>query len=597
LNQKVDRITASKSAIPMMLTGILYFKSLILLFSLYEFSVRVLLLSFLSFAPIFVIVSFSFLFEGRKKWMYFVIVDLVFSILFYADLVYFRGLNQLFSIYVLFIKNLTFNFGASTGGYFYNIDFVMLIDLIFLFYVTRRSKKLSNNQLPLIKKESFAKKSLLFATSFTFSFLIMITQFFAVRQTIGMENYENFALFLSPVGNHLVNVASYVSEKVKTLSEVEHYDIKSWFAANEKNLDADPQYEDLYGILKGKNIIVIHYESLEKFVLDSSFYGKEITPNLNKILDSSISFTVKEQVREGTSSDTELMFNTGLYPTLKGSAFMSYGENAYFSLPKLLKQDGYETMTIHGDEAKFWNRDVVYPNLGIDKYVDESLFEDKRYSGLGILDESLFDQSLKEIKKTDSPFYSYIMTVTSHTPFNLEEEYRFLGIPGDDADAGYLESIHYTDHYLGEFYDSLKEKGILENSAIIIFGDHEGIHKYQDSNLPENNGEIPFIVSIPGMEGFEVDQLGGQIDMLPTLLYLLGVDKEVYSESVMGSNLLKSDPGSVILPTGELQGETKDKEHLLKASGVANLIITGNYFAEDPETEGKIFDDNIGRSR
>jgi len=276
---------------------------------------------------------------------------------------------------------------------------------------------------------------------------------------------------------------------------------------------------------------------------------------------------------------------------------MSYGENAYFSLPKLLKQDGYETMTIHGDEAKFWNRDVVYPNLGIDKYVDESLFEDKRYSGLGILDESLFDQSLKEIKKTDSPFYSYIMTVTSHTPFNLEEEYRFLGIPGDDADAGYLESIHYTDHYLGEFYDSLKEKGILENSAIIIFGDHEGIHKYQDSNLPKNNGEIPFIVSIPGMEGFEVNQLGGQIDMLPTLLYLLGVDKEVYSESVMGSNLLKSDPGSVILPTGELQGETKDKEHLLKASEIANLIITGNYFAEDPETEGKIFDDNIGRSR
>ena len=597
MNRKIERITASKWAIPMMLTGILYLKSLILLFSLYEFSVRVLLLSFLSFAPIFLIASFSFLFEGRRKWMYFVTVDLIFSVLFYADLVYFRGLNQLFSIYVLFIKNLTFDFGASTGGYFYNIDFIMLIDLPLLFYVTRRSKKLSKNQPSLVRKESLARKSLFFVTSFTFSFLIMITQFFAVRQTIGMENYENYALLLSPVGNHLVNVASYVSDKVRALSEEENLDIKAWFAENEKNLEVDPRYEDLYGVLKGKNIIVIHYESLEKFVLDSSFYGKEITPNLNKLLDSSISFTVKEQVREGTSSDTELMFNTGLYPTLKGSAFMSYGENTYFSLPKLLKEEGYATMTIHGDEAKFWNRDVVYPNLGIDKYVDESLFEDKRYSGLGILDESLFDQSLKEIEKTHSPFYSYVMTVTSHTPFNLEEEYRFLGIPGEDADAGYLESMHYTDHYLGEFYDALEEKGILENSAIIIFGDHEGIHKYHESSLPENHGDIPFIVNVPGMEGFEVDQLGGQIDMLPTLLYLLGVDKDVYSGSVMGSNLLKSDLGSVILPTGELFGETEAKEHLMKSGEIANLIITGNYFAEDPLNEGKVIDSSVGRSR
>ena len=85
MNQKVERITASKWAIPMMLTGILYVKSLILLFSLYEVSVRILLLSFLSFAPIFVIVSFSFLFEGRRKWMYFVTTDLVFSVMFYAD--------------------------------------------------------------------------------------------------------------------------------------------------------------------------------------------------------------------------------------------------------------------------------------------------------------------------------------------------------------------------------------------------------------------------------------------------------------------------------------------------------------------------------
>src|SRR5690606_10056264 len=126
-------------------------------------------------------------------------------------------------------------------------------------------------------------------------------------------------------------------------------------------------------------------------------------------IKNSINFTnVKEQIQEGVSSDAELMFNTGLYPTQKGSAFMSYGENEYFALPKLLKNMGYRTTAIHGDKATFWNRDIVYPNIGIERYVDEDLFEDKRFSGLGILDESLFRQSVKEIEKSTDPSYTYV---------------------------------------------------------------------------------------------------------------------------------------------------------------------------------------------
>lgn len=579
MDRLTKKLSDSKWALATLLGLILYGKSLFLLFTLYEVSVRVVLLSLLSIAPIALVVSFIFLFAGRGRWKYFFLVNVFFSVLFYADMVYFKGLNQLFSVYVLYIKNISFDFGSSASGYFMSYDFVVLLDLPVFLLMLRKSRIYEKEQTLKPQWGGALLRRTRFAVALTLSGLLMATQVMAVSGVEDMENFENHALLLSPVGNHLVNMASFVAEKVMNLTEGDRAEIKDWFEANAQNLTADETHAEDFGVLKGKNIVVLHFESLENFVLQETADGQEITPNLNRILKESYFFSgVREQVREGTSSDTELMFNTGLYPTQKGSAFMSYAENTYFALPKLLKSQGYATMTLHGDDSKFWNRDVMYPTLGIERYIDESLFEDKRYSGLGILDESLFQQSLLEIGRTKEPFYAYIMTVTSHTPFNLEEEYRYLGLPGDTADAGYLESIHYTDYHFGKFYEELKKKGLLENTAFVIFGDHEGIHKYHETELPENDKKIPFIVHVPGMKGEEIDRIGGQIDMLPTLLYLLGEEESTYGDKVMGTNLFHPGTGSVILASGEIIGDPEDPVHLQQAGILANKILAGDYF-------------------
>ena len=582
MDRMIKRLTKNKWTLPLILVVVLYLKSLFLLVTLYEASPRIFLMSLLSFAPISVIVSFSFLFEGRKKLIYLFVVNAFYSITFYADMTYFDGLNRLFSLYVLYLKNISPEFAASTGEYFMNLNFLVFTDLPFALYFVVKSKGIVKRETEAVKRnrEATLKKISLFGTAFAMSFIVMLTQFFTVAKTAGIENYENHALMLSPVGNHMINMAAYVRDSVKKLNEEEVSEVDAWFNKNSTHFSIDQQYEDLKGILAGKNLIVVHFESLESFVLDYEFEGQEITPNINKLMENSISFpNVYEQIQEGVSSDSELMFNTGLYPAQKGSAFMSYGENTYFALPKLLQRSGYHTMAVHGDKDTFWNRDIVYPNIGIDDYIHEDLFEDKRYSGLGILDESLFKQSVKEIERTSKPYYSYVMTVTSHTPFTIEEEHRYLGVPGEDNDAGYLESIHYTDYHLGKFYEELEEKGELENTAIIVFGDHEGIHKYHESALPENNKKVPFFIHIPGMEGMEVDTIGGQVDMLPTILYMLGAEEETYSDKVMGSNLLREGVGSVILSTGEVIGVPHDMDHLTEAPYISNLILTGDYFA------------------
>jgi len=582
MDSMIRKLTKNKWTLPLILVAVLYIKSLFLLVTLYDASPRVLFMSLLSFAPIGVIVSFSFLFEGRKKLIYFFLINALYSFIFYADMTYFDGLNRLSSLYVLYLKNISPEFAASATSYFINLNFLVFMDLPFGAYFVLKSKGIVKRETEAVKRnrEATLKKISLFGTAFAMSFILMLTQLFTATKAGGIENYENHPLMLSPVGNHIVNMATYVRDKVKTLNEEEINGVDAWFNKNNTHFEIDEQYKDLKGILAGKNLIVIHYESLESFALDYEFEGQEITPNVNKLMENSINFTnVHEQIQEGVSSDAELMFNTGLYPAQKGSAFMSYGENTFFALPKLLQRSGYHTIAVHGDKNTFWNRDVVYPNIGIDDYIDEELFEDKRYSGLGILDESLFKQSIKEIEKTTTPYYSYVMTVTSHTPFLIEEEHRYLGVPGDDNDAGYLESIHYTDYHLGKFYEELEEKGELDNTALIIFGDHEGIHKYHETNLPDNDKKVPFFIHIPGMESIDVNTIGGQIDMLPTLLYLLGTDEEVYSDKVMGSNLLREGLGSVILATGEVIGVPHDMDHLATAPYISNLILTGDYFS------------------
>ncbi|MDP4110085.1 MAG: LTA synthase family protein, partial [Bacillota bacterium] len=317
-------------------------------------------------------------------------------------------------------------------------------------------------------------------------------------------------------------------------------------------------------------------------VVNRSFYGKEITPNINKILKNSIYFShIHEQVKDGNSSDCELMVNASVYPLSAGSAFLRFGGNKYVTLPSLLKEEGYKTLAIHGDDKVFWNRSRVYPMLGYDRFIDEKMFEDKSSCGMGVLDSSLFSQTIKEIKRTEEPYFMSLITITSHMPFNLDKDLRMLNLPDNGVTNGYLECIRYVDEAIGQFYERLNSEGLLKDTVIVIYGDHEGIHKYYSTTLPNNSKEIPFAVIIPGFKGFVVDKTGGQIDMMPTLAYLLGIDENKYETAVMGRNLFSSAPGTAVLSDGAILGEADDTEHLKEAQKVSDIIIKGDYFERE----------------
>ena len=311
-----------------------------------------------------------------------------------------------------------------------------------------------------------------------------------------------------------------------------------------------------YGIAKDRHVFVIQVESLQGFVIDKKVNGQEITPNLNALLKDSVYFdNVYQQIGAGNTSDTEWLMHTSIYPEGMDPTVNVINGNPVPSLLHTLGEKGYGTATYHADPITYWSRDKLYPALGFDYvYTDEEIPK-KQVIGFGPADEVLFDFVLKQLPSQlikNKKMYSNIITLTSHTPFEMPETLQNLTLPGsyDDSYVGnYFQSIRYTDEQIGNFVDTLKKDGLYDESLILIYGDHSGIHgapvTEKDESIlldllghPYNLSDrfvIPVIFTGGGLfSGETINHLGGQVDLMPTLLNLLGIQ---HHEQMMGHNL------------------------------------------------------------
>jgi phosphoglycerol transferase MdoB-like AlkP superfamily enzyme len=395
----------------------------------------------------------------------------------------------------------------------------------------------------------------------------------------------------SPLGYHLFDAVYYFKECVtEELSPEDDEIIAKWFEQKKENLP-DNKYK---GLFQGKNLLYINVESLENFVINQKTGDKEITPFFNSLLKNSLYFSeYYEQVNDGTSSDADFLVNTSVYPLRKQSTFMRFPYNTYNSLPKLLSTKGYSTLAIHPDRPSNWNWSQSMSSIGFDKYIDVLDLKLDEWLIIGLSDESYLRQIEPMVISQKQPFYTFMVTQSSHGPFNLPEEKRELGLK-ESLDksymGGYFESVHYTDKYLSQFIGNLDKKSLLDNTVVVISGDHTGIHKYNYEMPPaedcegwwyDNRMRIPLIIYSKGMQGEEIKVRGGQVDLLPTIAYLMGVEEEAITNSAMGRNLLKTNKDFAILAGGQYVGNylnTSEKEYTLKGLEIADKIIRSNYF-------------------
>lgn len=368
-----------------------------------------------------------------------------------------------------------------------------------------------------------------------------------------------------------------------------------------------------FGAARGKNLILIQMESLQNFVINLKIDGKEITPNLNRLAGSSFYFPhFYQQVGQGNTSDAEFIVNTSYYVPPDGPATQMYAPKELPSLPKLLQTQGYDTATFHTNEVDFWNRGELYAALGFNRYYDKGNFfgeEDPIFYGSS--DEVLYSKTADELARMDQnsqPFYSHVISMSAHNPFSIPEDKYKMVLP--DRYEGtlvgdYIRAQNYADYALGLFMKQLQDNGVWDNSLIVLYGDHRGLpifslEEEDQALLQEIFGyeytereliNIPLIISSTDVTASTIqEQIGGQVDILPTISNLLGVSLQNYIH--FGQDLLNQStynllPQRYYLPTGSF---VNNEELFLSGSGFddgQHLPLSGNSVHTKQATEAE----------
>lgn len=366
------------------------------------------------------------------------------------------------------------------------------------------------------------------------------------------------------------------------------------------------------GILEGYNVVFVHMEGMQTYLMDLVFNGVEATPNLNRLAEEGMFFSnFYPQVSIGTSSDTEFTLTTSLMPAASGAVFTSYYDREYITIPKLLKEKGYYTFSMHGNYASMWNRATVHPLLGYDDmYFEESYTYNEdaedpnnlEYINLGISDKKFFEQVVPIMEQIEAEHTNYmgtVITLSNHSPFKFLDKYgeydmsttyeecdEVTGVCTEvttnylyGTDAGnYIMSSHYADAALGEFFEYINQSDAFENTVFVLYGDHDAklsrnalnyLYNYDyrtgelkseddptyipyDEYDHELNKNTPLIIWTKNSElrsklHGEVDYVMGMYDVMPTIGNMLGIENEF----AMGHDIFNiKDDNYVVFPNG-----------------------------------------------
>lgn len=541
--------------------------------------------------------SFTFLFKGKGRFIYIGALNIILSAIMLLDITYYRGFYTFPSIMLIQQTANLNNMGGTILSMFSIYDLLFIIDIIvwFIFIVRNYEYLLSitsaNKKLFLL---SFIS-SLIVVLITPFNYYVLNNKSSFTSDLMKIKDATKNVQVLGPIGYHLQDIlVVYDESKIYTITDEEQNKINKYYEYKNENLPNN----EYFGMFKDYNLLVIQVESLESFVLQKDYNGQKITPVLDNLINTGIYFpNIYEQVNEGTSSDSDLMVNTSMYPLRRGSTFFRKPDTTYNSLPNILENHGYETYAIHPDNGDFWNYRKGHLGIGFNTFWDESTFDYDEELILGLSDESYFRQIAPRISEMKNPFYTFSVTLTSHCPFNLPLEKRELILDPELEEnkmGGYLQCVNYTDTQLGVFLNNLDKSGVLDNTLVVIVGDHTGIHKYynQDINslsapedwfLYDGTPRIPLIMWSKNMTSPKTfNTIGGQIDIMPTILYSLGIDSSEYENTSLGRNLLNTKKSFAITNDNVFHGEdnlsAEEKELQLEILELSDKMIRSNYF-------------------
>lgn len=521
-----------------------------------------------------------------------IILNILLTALIYADLIYYRYFGDFITVPVLLQAGQVGELGDSILSLIHAQDLWFVADWIIGLFLTvayfsyrrHRTNQIryagTPHSIPFSTPSRigysptsrsrlwsrFIKGLAVFALGFVLT--MGPIRFYATTWAVGLfeGGWWNISLYnvTGLLGFHYYDAYRYAKEHFggkPELSDQEKESVQQWFkdAASTRN-----EKNNTFGAYKGSNVLVVQVEAFMNFMIGKEIGGKEITPNFNKLMQESLYFSnYYHQTGQGRTSDADFSSQSSLHPLPTGSVFVRYPDHSYDTLPQILGAYGYETGAFHAYEGSFWNRINMYKAMGYNHFYSKKDYKMDESIGWSLGDKSFFRQSLGFMAEGKQPFYSFLITLTSHHPYSLPAAARELdtGEFKDTLFGNYLESIHYADAALGELVEGMKQDGIWENTILYVYGDHDNSitdktdyeqflgKPLSDLDLHQIMNQVPLLIHLPGgQEAGIYDQAAGQLDMAPSLLHLLGIPTDSYY--MMGNNLFASGNKFVALRTG-----------------------------------------------
>jgi len=303
------------------------------------------------------------------------------------------------------------------------------------------------------------------------------------------------------------------------------------------------------------NVVIIMMESMSAEYM-ATFGNKEgITPNLDRLAGEGMLFS--RLYATGTRTVRGLEALSAALPPQAGMSVVRWPNVSNLNtLGSTLQRNGWSPQFIYGGYGMFDNMNSYFDSQGY-KVTDRTNFQEglvKFENVWGVADEHLFDQTLMELDKEVNAghhFVAHIMTTTNHRPFTYPD--GRIDIPSPGKRAG---GVKYADYAIGRFIEMAKQKPWFDNTIFLIVADHCASSAGK-AKIPVDRYHIPAIIYAPKIVSpRKVDTLASQIDLVPTLLTMLGLQDEAH---FVGRDILSMKPedGRALLSTYQNLGYLK----------------------------------------
>ena len=506
-----------------------------------------------------------------------IIIMTIITLLFIVQYVYFTLFSVPFSFSSIGMADQALDFVSIIKDtllkYWYNIIAIIFPLIIFIIF----NKKI--NYAQITKKKSLALLSsfiILYLSSFTIlipneqsskQLYFNVDNPIAIIDRFGMLTYTKIDIKRQLFGYDseiLLDIDYPTTPELKEPEEIVYKDnvLDIDFEAKKSNKKAIQQINDFIskqeptsqnqytGMFKGKNLIFILAEGFNEIAVDETR-----TPTLYKLVNEGFVFNNFYSPVHLSTTGGEFQATTGLIPTQESlTLWKKEKPTIAYGLGNAFSKIGYRTQAYHNWTYSYYKRQVTMKTLGFNNYLGcGNGLEKEMNCGWLPYDTDMINVTTPKYLGQDGNFMTYYVTVSGHSPYNSGSRpaRRYINeVTGDYSYAVkcYLASQMELDRSIEQLIKNLEESGELEDTVIALVGDHypytlsaneiNEVSTYKKDGVIEVNKSNFIVWNSEITEPIIVDKLGSQIDVLPTLLNLFGIEYD--SRLILGKDILSN---------------------------------------------------------